>query len=93
MTHQYSIDQAQSQFEAILSGVESGTPVELLRAGQPIAVVISSEEYARLTSGQPPNFWQALQIFRQDFNLEQAGFDVSTFENLRDTSPGREVIL
>lgn len=93
MTHQYSIDQAQSQLEEIISSVESGTPAELLRSGQPVAVLISREEYERLTSVQSSNFWQALQMFRQEFNLDQTDFDTTVFEDLRDSSPGREVIL
>ncbi|MEG3846969.1 hypothetical protein QT971_28625 [Microcoleus sp. herbarium19] len=42
---------------------------------------------------QPQNFWEAIQKFRQENNLEQAGIEAEVFEGLRDSSPGREVIL
>lgn len=93
MTHQYSIDQAQSHLDEIINTVESGPPVELVREGQRIAVLISSEEYDRLTSSQKPDFWQALNTFRQQFSIEALNFDTEVFEDLRDNSPGREVIL
>ncbi|WP_017292668.1 hypothetical protein [Geminocystis herdmanii] len=37
------------------------------------------------------DFWEALQEFRNRVDLES--FDDDTFDNLRDKSPGREIIL
>ncbi|MEG4861700.1 hypothetical protein QUB75_30685 [Microcoleus sp. K1-B6] len=42
---------------------------------------------------QPQNFWEAIQKFRQENNLEEAGIEAEVFEGLRDSSPGREVVL
>ncbi len=37
------------------------------------------------------NFWQALQTFRQQVDLTE--FDENIFSEVRDRSPGREVLL
>ncbi|MGI0480957.1 hypothetical protein ACN4EE_09205 [Geminocystis sp. CENA526] len=37
------------------------------------------------------DFWEALQEFRNQVDLES--LDDDTFDNLRDKSPGREIIL
>ncbi|MEG4496088.1 hypothetical protein QUB05_10955 [Microcoleus sp. F10-C6] len=42
---------------------------------------------------RPQNFWEALQKFRQENNLEEEGIEPEVFEGVRDLSPGREVIL
>ena len=42
---------------------------------------------------QPQNFWEAIQKFRQENNLEEAGIEAEVFEGLRDSSPGRPVVL
>jgi prevent-host-death family protein len=90
MTHQYSIDQAQTHFMQLLKEIEQGNTVALMRSGKRIAVVISSEEYDRLVK-KHPDFWEAIQTFRQEFNLEEIGIDSEIFLGLRDSSPGREV--
>jgi len=40
----------------------------------------------------PPNFWQALQIFRQQTDIADL-YDEDIFREVRDRSPGREVLL
>lgn len=93
MTHQYSIDQAQTHLEQILNEVEQGGSIELTRSGKRVAVLISTQEYDQLRSGKT-SFWEALQKFRQQIELE--GIDLEPekiFEDIRDKSPGREVNL
>jgi cellobiose PTS system EIIB component len=92
MTHQYSIDQAQTHLEQILNEVEQGSSVELTRSGKRIAVLISTEEYDQLRSNKT-GFWEALQEFRQQLELEAIDIEPEIFEGIRDKSPGREVIL
>jgi prevent-host-death family protein len=92
MAHQYSVDQAQAQFIQLLNEVEQGNPVELIQSGKRVAVVISGEEYDRLNS-KKPDFWQAIEAFRRDFNIDEEGVDDAIWEGLRDPSPGREVNL
>jgi cellobiose PTS system EIIB component len=92
MAHQYSIDQAQTHLDQILNEVEQGGSVELTRSGKPVVVLISTEEYDQLRSGKT-SFWEALQRFRQQLELEKIDIEPEIFEGIRDKSPGREVIL
>lgn len=92
MTRQYSIEQAQAQMTTILSEVEKGQTVEILRAGQRIAVVMPNQDYERLSTPRP-SFWEALEVFRRDFNMDEEGVDDDFWEDVRDRSPGREVNL
>jgi prevent-host-death family protein len=92
MAQQYSIDQAQNNLDAIIHDVEQGTPVEIIRSGKRVAILISGEDYDRLIK-QQPDFWEAVQTFRREFNLGEIGIDSETFAGLRDPSLGREVSL
>jgi prevent-host-death family protein len=92
MTYQYSVDQAQTHLEQILTEVEQGVSVELTRSGKRVAVLISTEEYDQLRSSKT-SFWKALQGFRQQLELENIDIEPEIFEGIRDKSPGREVIL
>jgi hypothetical protein len=40
-----------------------------------------------------PSFWEALEAFRRDFNIDQEGGNEDFWEDVRDHSPGREVSL
>lgn len=92
MASQYSIEQAQTRLAEIMAEVEQGHPVELLRSGQRFAVLVSSQDYDRLTASKP-SFWNAIETFRRDFNLDQEGVDDEFWQDFRDPSPGREVDL
>lgn len=92
MPSQYSIEQAQTQLSDIMAEVEQGTLVEILKSGRRVAVLVSSQDYERLTISKP-DFWDALTAFRREFNIEAEGIEADVFEGLRDLSPGREVDL
>ena len=92
MPSQYSIEQAQSQLSDIMAEVEQGNSVEILRAGERVAVLVSSQNYERLTAAKP-DFWDALVAFRSSFNIEEDGLEPNEFDGLRDPSSGREVDL
>jgi len=65
---------------------------ELTKVSAELAEIIAKVEKERHID-QPDNFWEALQKFRQENNLEAAGIEPEVFEGVRDSSPGREVIL
>jgi prevent-host-death family protein len=89
---QYSIAEARDQFAAIIRDVESDRPVEVTRRGQPVAVVLSIDEYRRLTAtGQ--SFWSVYKVFRERHDLAADGVTEEEFPAPRDRSPGREVDL
>ena len=86
---QYSIAAARNRLPAIVHDTERGTPAELTRRGKPVAVLISIQDYGRLTRGRPDP-WEALESFRKTHDLEDLDAE-SVFANTRDRSPGREV--
>jgi cellobiose PTS system EIIB component len=91
---QYSIQQMQDNPDEVLQTVEREKTVEITRQGQQVAVLLSVEEYHRLTSVESSNFGTALKKFRQE--LIEEGLDLNpdeVFRDVRDRSPGREVIL
>ncbi|MCY7382211.1 MAG: hypothetical protein LH628_06450 [Microcoleus sp. CAN_BIN18] len=65
---------------------------ELTNVSAELAGIIAQIEKERHID-QPQNFWEALQKFRQENNLEEEGIGPEVFEGVRDSSPGREVIL
>jgi cellobiose PTS system EIIB component len=91
---QYSIQQMQNNPDEVLQTVEREKTVEITRQGQQVAVLLSVEEYHRLASVESSNFGAALKKFRQE--LIEEGLDLDpdeVFKDVRDRSPGREVIL
>jgi prevent-host-death family protein len=88
----YSLAEARDHLTAIVRDVETTAAVELLRRGRPVAVILSIDEYRRLTAPEK-SFWAAYQQFRQEVDLEALDLEPEIFEGLRDHSPGREVSL
>lgn len=89
MTKQYSIAEARNGLPGIVHDVERNGPVEITRRGKPVAVMLSVQEYRRLTNGAR-GFWQAYQRWRHTVDWDQ--WDDSTVDELiasRDRSPGR----
>lgn len=88
MARQYSIAEARNHLPALVHAAEKGKAVELTRRGKPVAVLISADDYARLTHGRDP--WGALEAFRRRHDLASLDAD-SVFEGVRDQSRGRHV--
>ncbi len=90
---QLSIAEARDQFTSLIRDVETDKLVEVTRRGKPVAVVLSIEEYRRLTAKET-SFWSAYEVFREKFDPEIYGLsEADDFPPPRDTSPGREVEL
>jgi hypothetical protein len=67
--------------------------IELTRHGERVAVLLSSDEYDRLTSRRP-DFWTAYQDFKQRHDLKTLGIDPDEFlAGTRDPDPGRDPAL
>ena len=92
MQKQFSIAEAKNKLSTIIHSVEKGPYVELTRRGKPVAVLLSIQEYERL-SRKYTGFWSAISEFRR--KLEDEGIEISDrdFEGLRNLSSGREVEL
>ena len=90
---QYSIAQARDQLTELVHQAEQGTPVELTRRGKRVAVILSAEAYDRLLS-QKGDFGKSLAAFRERLEIEGLDIDPDeVFRDVRDRSPGREVVL
>ena len=77
MTTTYSIAEARNQFATLIRNAEENhQPVQVTRRGQPVAVILSAEEYTRLLANQPErNFWAAYQGWRQKWNVSELNID------------------
>ena len=88
MSRQYSIAEARGKLSHVIQEAEQGTKVELTRRGKPVAILLSLNEYERL-SRKRGSFWESYQEFRRkygDLDFETA----DAFADVRDPSPGRD---
>ena len=92
MQKQISIAEAKNKLPSIVHFVEKGPYVQLTRRGKPVAVLLSIHEYEKL-SRKYAGFWSALSTFRKRLNEESIEITDIDFEDLRDTTPGREISL
>jgi prevent-host-death family protein len=88
----YSIAEAKTHLTSIVRDVEKRSPVELTRRGKPVAVIVSIDEYRRLTT-PGGSFWDALEKFRAENDLAGLGLGPELFDDIRDDDPGRQVDL
>lgn len=88
MSKQYSIAEAREKLAYVIQEAEQGATVELTRRGKPVAVLLSLDEYDRL-SRKRRSFWESYQEFRRKYSdLEVETKDA--FSDIRDSSPGRD---
>jgi prevent-host-death family protein len=88
MSSKYSVAEARANLSKILDEVELGHEVEVTRRGKAVAVVMSVQEYERLSGGLR-DFGEALAAHREAYG----GVPRSTLAGLRDKSPGRKIAL
>ena len=91
MTKRYSIAEARKRFTSLVRDAETSQGVEITRHGKPVAVLLSYRQYQRMSAKR--DFWAAYHTFRKAFNLTELAIEPEIFEDVRDTSPGREVNL
>ena len=91
MSKRYSIAEARHALAAIVHELEQQPSIKLTRRGEPVAVLLSLDEYERLVARQR-DFWGAYSAFRQQFTLEDRDI-TELLRDARDDSPGREVGL
>ena len=92
MQKEFSIAEAKNKLSTIIHYVEKGPCVELTRRGKPVVVLLSIQEYERL-SRKYTGLWSAVSEFRR--KVKDEGIEISDidFKGLRDLSVGREVEL
>lgn len=90
MATTYSIAEARNQFAALVRDAEENNQaVQVTRRGQPVAVILSAQEYARLLASQPKrDFWAAYKEWRQRWNVSELDLDPNEiWSDVRDQSP------
>jgi len=90
MVTSYSIAEARNQFAALVRDAEENNqPVQVTRRGQPVAVILSAQEYARLLANQPErDFWAAYQEWRQQWHVSELDLDPDEiWGDVRDQAP------
>jgi len=92
VSKKYSIAEARGQLPRLLYAVEAGEQVEITRRGKPVAVVLSIEDYKRLT-GPTRSFAEAYEAWQESVEDEDRQLPVEYWDELRDRSEGREVEL
>lgn len=87
----YSIADARKDLPSLVRAVEKGEKVQLTRHGQPVAVLLSTDEYAA-RFGERPDLWVALQSFRAEADLDALDVE-QVYQDVRDRTPGRDFSL
>ncbi|MFZ0545724.1 MAG: type II toxin-antitoxin system Phd/YefM family antitoxin [Candidatus Promineifilaceae bacterium] len=95
MLAKFSIAEARDKFASLIRDVEeTAQPIEVTRRGQPVAVILSTEQYARLSGQeQKRDFWQAYLEWRDKWQVDDWEEKGDLFADLRDPSPGRQIDL
>ncbi len=79
-----------------IKGIKRGRTIEIFEEidipdGQEVVIYMTSEKYNKIVNDEA-DFWKTLLHFRQEEDLETIGIEPGIFANVRDYSPGREVI-
>ena len=94
MGRRYSISEAREHLPQVVDEAARGEDIELTRDGEPVAVVLSIDEYRQLKPVRPrESFAEAYRRFREKFPEGTEGIGPEYFDALRDRSPGRDVDL
>jgi prevent-host-death family protein len=80
-----SVAEAKNTLPALLHEAEAA-PIEIVRRGKPVAVILSSAGYDRLR-GKSEGIWAAIERFRQSNDLDELDA-ARAFEGLRDKNTG-----
>ena len=86
---QYSIAEARDQLAKVVHEAQEGTLVELTRRNEPVAVLISMQEYQQIAN-EKGQFWSKLQEFRKTLKPGD-GIQQKDFDDLRDSTSGRNI--
>lgn len=90
----YTITEAHNQFATLIHEVEKNhQPIEVTRHGQPVAVILSRQEYERLTTKprSPTDFWERYMAWREAWQVDEWEEDFDPFADVRDRMPAPDV--
>jgi prevent-host-death family protein len=92
MTLSYSIAEARNQFAALIRRVEEEEQmVQVTRRGEPVAIILSQEEYERLMAQRSKrDFLQAYREYQEMWQDVPMDIEGDIWEGVRDKTPPRE---
>ena len=79
-----SVAEARNRLPALIHEAEN-EPVEIVRRGKPVAVLVSREDFDRIAPR--PSFYQGIMAWREKYKDE---LDDDEWLPARDAGPGRE---
>lgn len=88
----YSIAEARNRLAQLVHEAEDGSAVELTRRGEPVAVIVSAQEFQRWRIARP-QFWKRLRDFQRRLHGQKIDIRPEDFEGIRDREAGRKVEL
>jgi prevent-host-death family protein len=94
MAVSYSIAEARNQFTALVRDAEERKkPIQVTRRGQPVVVILSTEEYDRLLANQPErDFWAAVEEWQQKWQVAKLDMDPEEiWRDVRDRTPAPDI--
>jgi prevent-host-death family protein len=71
MNDAYSIAAAKNNLSSLVHEVEQGRPVRLTRRGKPVAVLMSTAQYERLSKPRKKVGWSAAVIETRNFKFDR----------------------
>ena len=92
MSDQYSIAESRHNLAALVRKLEVQPLIEITRRGEPVAVLMSLQEYQRLSAGRV-GFWEAYSQYINDVNLADLNIEPEVFAGVRSPEPGQRVDL
>ncbi len=92
MLKQYSIADARKNLPAVVDEAQAGSEVQLTRRGQPVAVVVSVDQFERMKT-ERTTFADSYRAFRRRFAEGKGNLSARTFKGLRERGVGRKVEL
>jgi prevent-host-death family protein len=91
-SRKYSIAEARDHLTRIVHEAQDGAFVELTRRGEPVAVLMSAQNYQQFRTVKP-QFWNRLMEFRKRVQPGKLKIRPQDWDGLRDRDPGRKVEL
>ena len=83
-----SIAEAKNELPRLIHKTEQGEAVHITRRGKPVAVLLSEDEYNRLTAhGKTNDFWLNLQQWRAQVRSDWPELTPEEVALWRDSSP------
>lgn len=86
-----SISDARERLPSLVRDAERGLATTLTRRGEPVAVLISTEQFRASAKSDVP-LPEAIEAFRRSVDLDELNIE-DVYRDVRDASQGRDVEL